>query len=125
MKATSNYPSMAFRPKRSEQNPESRLCKVCQDIDFGHYRYNKISGKIRLGKWGDLVQTHSCPFCRLVVRSLTSNPTHMPRNLKDSIALSNHLSWELGIEISPYDRLKSEAYSNKFDLRSVSRRCDR
>jgi len=42
--------------------------------------------------------------------------------LEGRIILDNHLSWELGIERSPYG-VGSEAYSNKFDLRSVSRRC--
>lgn len=113
---------MAPRPTRAEQNPCSKLCKVCQYIDFGHYRYKKISGTIALGKWRHLVQSQSCPFCRLVVRSLTSNPSHMPRNLDESIVLSNYLSWELAIERSPYDQLNSEAYSNKFDLRSVPKK---
>lgn len=116
---------MAPRPTRAEQNTCSKLCKVCQDIDCGRYRYNNISGHVNLGKWRHLVQSQSCPFCRLVVRSLTSNPSHMPRNLDDSIVLSNYPSWELAIERSPYDQLNTEAYSNKFDLRSISRKCNR
>jgi hypothetical protein len=38
------------------------------------------------------------------------------------VLLSNDLSWKLGIEFSPYDRNKSESYSNKFDLRSKASR---
>ncbi|KAK5092430.1 hypothetical protein LTR70_005534 [Exophiala xenobiotica] len=49
----------------------------------------------------------------------------MPRNLDDSIVLSNYPSWELAIGRSPYDQLNTEAYSNNFDLRSISRKCNR
>ncbi|KIX03573.1 uncharacterized protein Z518_07126 [Rhinocladiella mackenziei CBS 650.93] len=40
----------------------------------------------------------------------------MPLNLRDHIVLNNYVSRQLGIERSPYDRLRSDAYSNKFDL---------
>ncbi|OAK96393.1 HET-domain-containing protein [Phaeosphaeriaceae sp. SRC1lsM3a] len=39
--------------------------------------------------------------------------------------LRNELSWKLGIELSPYDRSKSESYSNKYDLRSKAKHCGR
>jgi hypothetical protein len=39
------------------------------------------------------------------------------------VVLNNELSWKLGIEFSPYDRSKSESYSNKFVLRSKAKQC--
>lgn len=37
--------------------------------------------------------------------------------------LDNDISWELGVEMSPYDRLNSEANYNKCDLRLEARHC--
>jgi hypothetical protein len=52
-----------------------------------------------------------------------ANPNRSPRYLDDQIILSNDASWELGVEQSPYDKLNSDTYSNKLDLRSTAKQC--
>ncbi|KAH6676799.1 heterokaryon incompatibility protein-domain-containing protein, partial [Halenospora varia] len=110
------------RPRSPARNKDS-LCHVCARIDFDQYLVHKISRDISLGSWSRLVQSDSCAFCRLVVRSLRKYSNQALLHPSDQIILNNEPSWELGIEISPYDRLKSEAYSNKLDLRSKAKRC--
>jgi hypothetical protein len=115
---------------RSQSPPPSydsitRLCDICASIDFNRYLYEPFPRLIRLGTLEDITASQSCPFCRLVVRALATNPHRKPQRPKDEIILDNGVSWELGIEMSPYDLLTSEAYSNKFDLRSKAKGCDR
>lgn len=75
---------------------------------------------------GQIVQCQvSCNFCRLFVHCFNGSPMRRHPAPDDHVLLANHPSWELGIEMSPYDRLKSEAYSNKFDLRSKAKKCSR
>lgn len=109
----------------STAEPSGKLCEVCRRINFPRHKYDPFLLKVSLGTWRGLVQKTSCPFCRLVVRALNSKPLHSVPSLDDQIYLRSHSSWELGVEISPYDQLKSESYSNKFDLRSVAKRCKR
>jgi len=58
------------------------------------------------------------PFCQLVKHRLHADPNLTPRSPSTEALLSNELDCKLGIELSPYDRSKSESYFNKFDLRS-------
>lgn len=102
----------------------TELCDVCESIDFNRYLSRKISRNVSLGTWGQIVERHSCPFCRLVVRALRANSIQTLLHPDNSIVLNNWESWELGIECSPHDRLKSEAYSNMLDLRSEAKRCE-
>lgn len=109
-----------------KQEPEEQeLCKVCSGIDFDRYLFHHISRKILLGTWLQLVQRSFCPFCRLVLRALTSGPSCEPWQSNHRFYLTNDISWMLGIEKSPYDSLKSDAYSNKYDLRSVAKSCEK
>lgn len=102
----------------------NQLCKACAQIDFDECFFSRMIRGI-LGKWKViLIQAIYCPFCRLVVDCLAGHPDRPEPQPDDEIALHNHLSWELGIEQSPYDRLKSEAYSNKCDLRSMAEDCE-
>lgn len=98
-------------------------CDVCNAVDNRRYLTEKLSRNVSLGAWGEIVQRQSCPFCRLVVRSLRANSSQTLLHPSDLIALNNHESWELGIKISPHDRLKSDAYSNMLDLRSMAKKC--
>ncbi len=102
---------------------DSRLCFVCADIDFNRYLGEKIERALDLGSWSSICQSLRCPFCRLVTRCLESDPSLTPRLPNTRVYLDNELSWKLGIEYSPYDRSKSESYSNKFDLRSLAGKC--
>ena len=102
---------------------ESRLCRVCTEIDFDRYLGEKIGEPIDLGSWHSICQSLRCPFCRLVTRCLESSLSLTPRLPDTHVLLSNELSWKLGIELSPYDRSKSESYSNKYDLRSMAGKC--
>lgn len=115
--------SLEFQPPPPKPHSQNRLCGVCKTIDFGRYLYDEMPRNILLRTWEEIIQSQSCPFCRLVVRSLTVNPSRVPRHPNDQIVLYNNVSWELGIEMLPYDRLQSEAYSNKFDLRSKAKQC--
>lgn len=107
----------------SPAGDKNSLCHVCARIDFDRYLVHKISRDISLGSWQRLVQSDSCAFCRLIVRSLRRYSNQALLHPSDQVILNNEPSWELGIEISPYDRLKSEAYSNKLDLRSRAKQC--
>lgn len=101
----------------------NQRCERCAQIDFDECFFSRMTRGI-LGKWKViLIQAIYCPFCRLVVDCLAGHPDRPEPEPDDEIALHNHLSWELGIEQSPYDRLKSEAYSNKCDLRSMAKAC--
>ena len=102
---------------------ESDLCDVCNTIDFKRYLFHKMSRNLSLGMWKRIVQTPSCPFCRLVVIALRENSNQTLIHPNDRISLNNFESWELGIEMSPHDRLKSDAYSNMLDLRSRAKEC--
>jgi len=116
-------------PLRSEEAEEPQpeidhdvdgpLCIVCETLQIDKYFFNSISHPIKLGLWRQIVQSQdSCNFCRLVVHCLAGSQHRVQPHERDQILLSNYPSWELGVEMSPYDRLKSEAFSNKFDLRS-------
>lgn len=102
---------------------ESELCDVCNAIDFDRYLFHKMSRDVPLGAWRRIVQNPFCPFCRLVVVALRENSSQSLIHPNDEIILNNLESWELGIEISPHDRLKSDAYSNMLDLRSRAKDC--
>lgn len=97
----------------------NRLCPVCSAIDFDKYLGEPIRNPISLGSWMRIRSTYGCPFCRLVTHCLGKDPELKPRTSKSNILLTNQLSWKLGIEKSPYDLTKSDAYSNKYDLRSL------
>src|SRR5215469_3643750 len=99
------------------------LCEICSRIDFSTYQGEQIPQPINLGTWERVSQHQDCSFCRLVHHCLHSDRALVPRSRRSEILLTNRLSWELGIEISPYDLTGSESYSNKFDLRSVAKRC--
>jgi hypothetical protein len=120
--------SFDLRPRSDSPPPSydsiSELCDICAPIDFNRYLYEPLPQRNRIGRWEDILARRRCPFCRLVVRALTINPHRRPQSLKDEIILDNDVSWELGVEMSPYDQLTSEAYSNKFDLRSKAKGCD-
>lgn len=83
----------------------------------------EIQPPISLGLWGGIQRSRRCPFCRLVVHTLTAYQHLTPASSIDEVLLRNELSWKLGIELSPYDRNKSESYSNKYDLRSKAKHC--
>jgi Heterokaryon incompatibility protein (HET) len=99
------------------------LCEICEDIDFDKYLGKQMKRPINLGTWGSIVRRTNCRFCRLVVHCLRSDASLTPDGEDTDVFLENKLSWELGIELSPYDRMRSESYSNKFDLRSRARQC--
>ena len=101
----------------------AQLCSICTEIDFEKYLHNKIEQPISLGSWSSISQRFYCAFCRLVVHCLKSRPHLIPRNTDPEILLQNQLSWVLGVELSPYDRSRSESYSNKYDLRSSVGKC--
>ncbi|KAF2251496.1 HET-domain-containing protein [Trematosphaeria pertusa] len=103
-----------------EHQDGSRLCRICRKIDFNRYLGEEIGDSIHLGSWDSIRQSRDCPFCRLVVHSLESDPRLTPST---EVLLQNELSWKLGIELSPYDRSRSESYSNKYDLRSKAKYC--
>jgi hypothetical protein len=111
------------RAALSTSSRNDRLCGICDDINFDRYLGAKIKENINLGTWSGISRSLNCPFCRLVTRCLQSNPCLTPRQPGTQVVLSNELSWKLGIELSPYDRSKSESYSNKFDLRSKAKQC--
>lgn len=100
---------------------KSRLCGTCREIDFEYYIHKKLSKVHDLGSWGDIIDSQACPFCRLVVEAFKRRRDQPLPHLYDHIRLTNILSWQLGVELSPFDPLKSEAFSNKFDLRSIAR----
>ncbi|KAH7082971.1 heterokaryon incompatibility protein-domain-containing protein [Paraphoma chrysanthemicola] len=104
---------------QKNQQSHDRLCRICSKIDFDNYLGEEITKPIPLGTWGSIQRSRRCPFCRLVVHALTSEKLLAPISDDYEIFLKNELSWKLGIELSPYDRSKSESYSNKFDLRSM------
>jgi Heterokaryon incompatibility protein (HET) len=59
-----------------------------------------------------------------VARSLLLPRDFEPLPEDCKIWLGNDVSWKLGVEMSPFDYLKSEAYSNKFDLKSKAKQSD-
>lgn len=62
--------------------------------------------------WREIVRkANTCPFRMIVVQSLVRRPGRESLDIQDRIVLSNHLSWELGIEMSLYDQLRSVAYN--------------
>lgn len=99
------------------------LCDVCNAVDFNRYLFHKMTYNISLGTWSKVVQSHLCPFCRLVVLALRDNYSQTLLHPNYQIILNNNESWELGIEMSPHDRLMSDAYSNMLDLRSKAKEC--
>jgi hypothetical protein len=100
---------------------QSQLCGICRDIDFARYVDKKLTNIQYLGSWDDITNSQTCQFCRLVVEAFTRRKDQPLPQPNDRIRLTNALSWELGVELSPFDRLKSEAFSNKYDLRSIAR----
>ena len=100
-----------------------QLCRICNKIDFNRYLSENFKEPIRLGSWESIQRKRECPFCRLVVHALQSDPRRTPGSSEDEVSLNNQLSWKLGIELSPYDRSRSESYSNKYDLRSKAKQC--
>ena len=117
-----------LRPEEPEleidHNVDGRLCIICETLEIDKYFFNSITRPIKLGSWSQIVRSQaSCNFCRLVVHCLAADHRRVEPDGRNQILLSNYPSWELGVEMSPYDRLKSEAYSNKFDLRSRAKRC--
>lgn len=109
-----------LRRKGSDHNRD-RLCEICAAIDFDKWLEEEIKRRFLLGRWDRIKREQNCPFCRLVTECLRSDPKLTPPWNKSKVLLANRLSWELGIEISPYDLTKSESYSNKYDLRSVAK----
>ena len=102
-----------------DHNVDGPLCIVCETLEIDKYFFNNISLPIKLGSWRQIIQSQdSCNFCRLVVQCLAGSQRRVQPHERDQILLSNYPSWELGVEISPYGRLKSEGLSNKCDLRS-------
>ena len=79
--------------------------------------------KINFGTYGDVVLREHCPFCRLVVKAIHSDPTPWNAEVHDEITINNALSWELGVEGSMHTHLKSDGYSNLHDLKSTSKNC--
>lgn len=118
----SAFPKMA-NISRSTPPAKNELCDVCNTIDFDRYLFHKMSRDVPLGEWRRIVQNPFCPFCRLVVVALRENSSQLLTHPNDEIVLNNLESWELGIEMSPHDRLKSDAYSNMLDLRSRAKDC--
>ena len=100
------------------------LCAICSDIDFDRYLCGDIKVPIRLGSWENISHRQDCPFCRLILRSMQSDPRITPLQTDEELVLRNEVSWKLGIELSPYDRTRSESYSNKYDLRSKAKECN-
>lgn len=93
-----------------------RLCHICRNIDFECYKYRELQKDIAFGTTGQVRSRHWCPFCRLVKNCLSVESS--PRLQDDEeIWLTNGPCWKLSIEASPYDPNRSEATSNKFDLR--------
>ena len=107
-------------PRHKE--PETGLCNGCSKLDLKDVFYHEIRRR-RIGSWVDIVQSKHCPLCRLIVASLKRTSGALPGD-EDEISIANAPSWELGIERSPYDSTKTDSYSNRFDLRSKSAKCD-
>lgn len=101
----------------------SELCRVCRKIDFNRYLGEEIRTEIHLGRLKDISRSRNCPFCRLVIHACEADPSAISVSADTGLLLQNELSWKLGIEPSPYDRSRSESYSNKYDLRSQAKRC--
>lgn len=108
-------------PEPGTSGKLSTVCDACNTIHFKRYLFHKMSKVISLLTGGEIVQSEAYSFCRLVVRSLRRYSSQTLLHPNDKISLNNNPSWELGVETSPYDRLKSEAYSNKLDLRSMAK----
>jgi hypothetical protein len=111
--------------KSTKNDGRDRLCHICCDINFDRYLSGEIKDPIPLGCWSRIRGSRKCPFCRLVVDALAAESRRTPKSSRDEVVLRNELSWKLGIELSPYDRSKSESYSNKYDLRSKAKQCSR
>lgn len=101
---------------------ETELCGNCCKLNFKNAFYHEIR-RNRIGTWIDILQSKHCPFCRLIVASLDRGSGPLPDD-EDEIIITNAPSWELGVEKSPYDATKTDSYSNRFDLRSKSNKCD-
>lgn len=108
------------RPR--QKGVETVLCNKCSKVDLKSAFYHEIRRR-RIGSWIDIVQSKHCPLCRLIVASLERTSGGLPDD-RDEIFVTNAPSWELGVERSPYDSTKTDSYSNKFDLRSKSAKCD-
>jgi hypothetical protein len=120
--SASTYSDFSGAKSRASSSVD-RLCPGCRVIDFDGYLGRKIEENVQLGSWGRIRQSLNCAFCRLVKHCLQADSRLTPRSPYTEVLLSNELSWKLGIELSPYDRSKSESYSNKFDLRSKASQC--
>ncbi|KAK5270382.1 hypothetical protein LTR99_005765 [Exophiala xenobiotica] len=120
-KPSSKHGKVSSPPSSSSPLGSTGLCRVCANIDFDRYLGEKIKDPISLAAWYSISQNLLCPFCRLVTHCVETNPRLSPSPHGSQIFLQNELSWKLGIEPSPYDRTKSESYSNKFDLRSMAK----
>jgi Heterokaryon incompatibility protein (HET) len=112
--------SGADSPKVSETR---RSCEVCIQIDFDKYLGMEIDKPINLGTWKRILRSRKCSFCRIVVHCLRFDAKLTPYYPATEVFLNNKQSWELGIELSPYDQRRLESYSNKFDLRSRAKKC--
>lgn len=102
---------------------ETPLCSRCARIDFHLALFSASIRPHNLGSWESILQKDWCSFCCLVANSLSPCLDNQVPTPKDEIVLHNQLSWQLGIEQSAYDRLRSYAYSNMFDLRSMAKLC--
>jgi len=98
------------------------LCRICRTIDFEKYINTKIQQKINLGTWETVRRNRDCHFCKLVVNCLENDEKLTRPHPESEVFLDNKTSWQLGIELSPYDRRRTESYSNKFDLRSRAKK---
>lgn len=83
-------------PAPTPEGSQHALCKICRHINFSWLMVNNLpgnddteEGKIRLGNLERVIQSTTCPFCRLVVKTIFAvDPGPLPSH--DSVFCEIH-----------------------------------